>query len=180
MEPKNEILDKYVIQVKPFEQQTSWSCGPASIRTVLFHDYGIDLTDRELGLMFGSSDKNGTSDFEYGLKMMGFKFRQTDHGTLNKLKSSILKGYLPIIHIVMSDGGGHYVVVCGFDNECVYISDPAIGKIVKYGIPFFMGIWKEEETEEQTRWFLIITGYTKNRINTLIKKLKNIKRKIEN
>jgi predicted double-glycine peptidase len=133
------------------------------------------LTDRELGIVFGSGD-DGTSDFEKGLKLLGFRYKQTDKGTLNKLKSWLLRDYLPVVHVVVKDGCGHYMVVVGYDKENVYLVDPANGEIVKYGIPFFLGIWKIEEGETQTRWFLVITGKSKNRINALIKRLRNIKK----
>jgi len=180
VEPNEESLEKFNVDVKPFEQQLTWSCGPASLRTVLYHHYTLDLTDRELALVCGSNE-NGTDElnFERGLKILGFKFKQYERATLNKLKAWLIKGYLPIVHMVMSDGGGHYMVFCGYDENNVYLSDPAKGKIVSYGIPFFLGVWKEEELETQNRWFLVITGYTKNKIGALVKKLKHIKQKVE-
>lgn len=175
-----EPQETYQIDIKPFEQQLNWSCGPSSLRAVLYHLYGLDLTDRELALVCGSNE-NGTDElnFQLGLKTLGFKFKQSDKGTLNKLKAWLVKGTPPIVHLVMNDGGGHYMVFAGYDKENVYLSDPATGKIVKYGIPFFLGVWKEEELETQTRWFLVVTGYTKNKIGSLIKKLKHIKEKVE-
>lgn len=180
IEPNTEPLDTFHVDVKPFEQQLNWSCGPASMRIVLYHEYGLDLTDRELAIVCGSNE-NGTDElnFHLGFKTLGFKFKESDKGNLNKLKTWLVKGALPIVHLVMEDGGGHYMVFCGYDKDDVYLSDPAQGKTIKYGIPFFLGVWKEEELETQTRWFLVITGYTKNRIGALIKKLKHIKEKVE-
>jgi predicted double-glycine peptidase len=170
-------MDEYHLDVKPFQQQLSWSCGPASLRTVLYYQYGIDITDRELALVLGS-DENGTSDFERGLKLLGFSFKQSSFGTLNKLKEVLVQHHLPIVHLVMSDGVGHYMVMTGYDNDHVYLSNPSTGKIVKYGIPFFLGVWKIEERETQTRWFLAITGKTKNRIDALVQKLKKVQKKV--
>jgi len=180
MSDEEKSEEKYIIDVKPFEQQLPWSCGPSAIRTVLYHDYGIDLTDREICLVSGI-DANGTDElnFELGLKTLGFKVKQVDKGTLNKLKAWLLKDCLPIVHLVVEDGCGHYMVFVGFDAEFVYLCDPAKGQIIKYGIPFFLGVWKVEEAETQTRWFIVVTGYTKNKIGALITKLKRIKKKVE-
>lgn len=171
------MVEEFHIDVKPFKQQLSWTCGPASLRTILYYQYGLDLTDRELSLVLGSNE-NGTSDFAYGLKTLGFTFKQSSHGNLNKLKKALGRHQLPLVHLVMSDGIGHYMVVTGYDADSVYLSDPSSGKIIKYGIPFFLGVWKIEERETQTRWFLVITGKIKHQINSLIRKLGNIQRKM--
>ena len=71
------------------------------------------------------------------------------------------------------------MVFCGYDNNEVYLCDPLHGRIVKYGIPYFMGVWKEEENETQTRWSIVITGKTKSKIVATINKLKHIKKKME-
>lgn len=171
-------MDEFHIDVKPFKQQLRWSCGPASLRTVLYYQYGIDITDRELAIVLGS-DENGTSDFSRGLKLLGFNYDESNRGTFNKLKEYVIQNYLPLVHLVMSDGVGHYMVMTGYDEEHVYLSDPSSGKIIKYGIPFFMGVWKIEERETQTRWFIVVTGKSKDRIGSLIQKLKKIQGKIE-
>jgi len=163
--------------VKPFKQQTRWSCGPASLRTVLYYQFGLDFTDRELAVVLGTTE-NGTSDFEYGLKILGFDFKQSDHGNFNKLKKALAKHQLPIVHVVMKDGIGHYMIVTGYDDMDVILSDPFTGTIVKYGIPFFLGVWKIEERESSTRWFLVVTGRSKHKVQALIRQLQNIQRKL--
>lgn len=175
-----EIKDKFNIDVKPFEQQFKWSCGPAALRTVLYYQYGYDLTDRELSLVCGSTE-NGTDElnFELGLRVLGFKYKQSHSGNLNKLKNLLAQYKLPIVHLVMQDGVGHYVVFIGYDEENVYLSDPDTGKNIKYGIAFFLGIWKEEEAETQTRWYLVVVGRSKIKIGPMISKLKRISKKVK-
>ena len=175
-----EIRDKFNIDVKPFEQQFVWSCGPSALRIVLYYQYGYDLTDRELSLLCGSTE-NGTDElnFEMGLTVMGFKYKQSNSGTLNKLKSLLAQYKLPIVHLVMQDGVGHYMVFIGYDAENVYLSDPATGKNIKYGISFFLGIWKEEEAETQTRWYLVVVGRSKVKIGAMISRLKHIEKKLK-
>lgn len=172
------MVEEFHIDVKTFQQQLNWTCGPACVRAVLYYQCGLDLTDRELALILGSDESQGTGDFERGFKLLGLTYRQSNSGTLNKLKEALLKQQLPIIHLVMSNGVGHYMVMTGYDKDNVYLLDPEQGKIVKYGIPFFLGVWKMEERESQTRWFIVVTGKGKNRIDALIQKLLKIQRKI--
>lgn len=166
-----------VHDVKPFKQQLRWTCGPASLRTVLYYQFGLDLTDRELSLVLGTN-KNGTPDFADGLHALGFAFKESSRGTFTALQRAVDDHKLPIVHIVVNDGQGHYVVVTGYDNENVYVADPALGRIVKYGQAYFMGIWKFEERETQTRWLLVVTNREHNRLATLIRKLENVRRKL--
>lgn len=112
------------------------------------------------------------------MKTLGFTFKQSSAGSLNKLKKELANHRLPIVHLVMSDGQGHYMVVVGYDDDNVFLSDPASGKVIKYGIPFFLGVWKIEERETQTRWFLVVTGKTKHKISSLVRQLGNIQRKL--
>ena len=174
-----KIETSFNIDIRSFQQQFDWSCGPAALRTVLYYQFGIDLTDRELSLVCGSNE-SGTDElnFETGLKILGFKYKQNNKGTLSKLKNYLIQSKLPIVHLVMQDGVGHYMIFCGYDVDNVYLSDPIQGKIVKYGTAYFMGIWKEEEKETQTRWSIVITGKANSKIAATINKLKHIKKKI--
>lgn len=173
------VTEKHIIDVKSHQQQYLWSCGPSALRTVIYYSYGVDITDNELSILCGSNE-DGTNElnFERGLRLLGFKFKQSNSGSLGKLKAWLLKGYLPIVHLVMSDGVGHYMVFVGYDVDNVYLSDPAKGKVISYGISYFLGIWKEEELETQTRWYIVIVGKSKDKISNYIKKLKRIQIKI--
>jgi len=180
LKEEQDVYSEFKIGARAFPQTYNWSCGPSALRTVLYYQYGINLTELEIALVSGANS-TGMDDvnFEIGLRNLGLRFKQTSNGTLNKLKSFLIKHKLPILHLVMSDGGGHYMVFVGYDAENVYLADPAQGKIIKYGIPFFLGIWKEEEGETQTRWFIVLTGSKKNKILTTINKLKGIKKKLD-
>lgn len=175
-----DIYSEFKIGVRTFRQNYDWSCGPTALRTVLYYQYGINLTELEIALVSGANT-NGMNDanFEIGLKNLGLKSKESDTGTLNKLKSFLIKHKLPIVHLVMPDGCGHYMVFVGYDKDNVFLSDPISGKIVKYGISFFLGVWKEEEGETQTRWFIVIIGAKKNKISSTLNKLKRIKNKLD-
>jgi ABC-type bacteriocin/lantibiotic exporter with double-glycine peptidase domain len=164
-----------ILDVKPFRQQQRWTCGPAAVRTVLYYQFGLDLTDTELSVVL-ATNRNGTSDFD-GLKTLGFTFKESSAGNFKKLKKEIDRHRLPIVHILTPEGG-HYVVVVGYDDDNIYVSDPETGKIVKHDHDWFFRIWHTEEHNKWIPWFLVITGRKKHRIASLIRQLTNVQRKL--
>lgn len=164
-----------VHDVKPFQQQLRWTCGPASLRTVLYYQFGLDLTDRELSVVL-ATNRNGTSDFD-GLKTLGFTFKQSNAGTFRKLKKEVDQHRLPIVH-VLSPEGGHYVVVVGYDDAHIYVADPENGKVVRHDHDWFFRIWCTEERGKHVSWFLVVTSRRKHRIASLMRKLENLQKKL--
>jgi predicted double-glycine peptidase len=175
--------DKTFLPVRAIEQTYPWDCGPTAVRTALKYQFGLKLTARDMILLAGATE-SGSDEFNLmmGLDTLGFKYRQTNRGTFNQLKSCLGYGQVPIVHLVMEDGGGHYMVFCGYDEEkqIVQLADPGTGKIIERGIPFFMGVWKVEEKETQTRWFLVITGFGGDRLDSIIQSYKRIQKKVRN
>lgn len=175
--------DKLDLPVKPIEQSFKYDCGPSALRTALKYQFGLKFTAHDMILLAGTTE--GGSD-EYNLMKaldaLGFKYHQTNNGTFGQLKAALQMGQPAIVHVVMEDGEGHFMVFCGYDEEAqqVKLADPAKGKIVKYGIPFFLGVWKIEEKETQTKWFLTITGHVGDRLDSVIGTLKRIQKKVRN
>jgi len=171
--------DRLDLKVHPYEQIKKWSCGPVALRILIRYMSGIKLTEQDMIFLTGATE--GGSD-EYNLMRaldtLGFKYKQSDYGTFNRLKKHLRDGQPPLVHLVMSDGGGHYMVFCGYDEDGVRLADPGSGKIIKYGIPFFLGVWKVEEGETQTRWYLAITGRGPDRFDSFIQRIKRIRKKV--
>lgn len=167
------------IKVKPFEQINKWSCGPVALRTLIRYMSGIKLTEQDLIFLTGTTE-SGADEYNLirALDTLGFKYTQSEHGTFNKLKKHLQEGQPTVVHLVMNDGGGHYMVFCGYDEDSVRLADPGTGRVVKYGIPFFLGVWKVEEGETQTRWYLAITGRGPDKFDSMIQRIKRIRKKI--
>ena len=176
-----DIQDKLDLSVRPIEQSDTWDCGPTALAMALQYQFSLKLTASETILLCGATP-SGTDEYNFAkaLDILGFKYKQSNSGSLNKLKKSILKNQTPLVHLVIQTGEGHYVVVTGYDEENVRVADPASGKIVTYGIPYFMGIWKIEEKEQQTRWYMCITNRVENKIPAVITKYKKIMKKLKN
>jgi predicted double-glycine peptidase len=172
--------EKLDVPVRLMEQEFKYNCGPTALGIVLKSQFGLDLTQRELNLLTGVT-QDGTSEYHFmrALKLLGFKFDEEGRGTLPQLRQYLRHNILPIVHVVLEDGGGHYMVVCGIDDENVRLADPRTGGLIQYGIPFFLGVWKEEAKDNATPWYLAVTGYAPHKIDALISKLKRIKIKTE-
>lgn len=175
--------DKLILPVKVIEQSYKWDCGPTALRIALKYQFGLKLTANDMILLSGATE-GGIDEYNFtrALDMIGFKYRQTNHGSFNQLKTVLQDGQVPIVHLVVEDGIGHYMVFCGYDEatQNVWLADPAKGKIIVYGMPFFLGIWKIEEKETQTKWFLAITGYVGDKIDSTLHRLKRIQKKVRN
>jgi len=170
------------LPVKPIRQDEKWDCGPTAIRIDIRYMFGLKLTAKDMILLSGATE-GGTDEYNMmrALDVLGFKYVQSENGTLNILKKRLRDGQPSIVHLVMNDGGGHYMVLKGYKgDEWVKLADPATGKIVKYGTPFFLGVWKIEEGETQTRWYLTIIGHVGDRFDSLIQRLKRIQKKVRN
>jgi ABC-type bacteriocin/lantibiotic exporter with double-glycine peptidase domain len=177
-----EVVDNEVMYpVKPIEQSVEWDCGPTALRIVLKYQFALKLTAQEMITLTGATE-GGADEYNLmrALDILGFKYRQSERGTFGKLKHVLADGQIPIAHIILRDGVGHYVVICGYDEENVYFADPSSGKIVKYGIPFFLGVWKVEENETQTRWYLAVTGYGGDKLDSVLARYKRIQKKVRN
>lgn len=173
--------DKLDLKVRPYEQILKWTCGPVALRTLIRYMSGIRLTEQDLVWLTGATE-SGANEYNLtrALDVLGFRYTQSSHGTFNHLKKHLRDGQPPIVHCVMPDGVGHFMVVTGYDSANVRLADPATGRVVKYGIPFFLGVWKAEEGETQTRWFLAITGRCADRFDSLIQRIKRIQKKVRN
>jgi len=172
--------ERIEVKVRPIEQLFTFNCGPTALGIILSSQYGLDLTQRELNILTGVTP-DGTSEHHLirALKILGFKYEEGSKGTLQKLRDYLRVGLAPMVHMVLADGGGHFVVVTSIDDTNVRVADPRDGTIAQYGIPFFLGVWKEEAKDNSTPWYLAVTGISTNKIDNLISKLKRIKKKVD-
>ena len=168
------------LKVKPLKQNLPWNCGPTALRIVLKSQFGLNLTQRDVDLLTGVTE-DGASEYNLmrALDMLGFKYEQTNDGNLNHLQDCLRNEQLPIVHIVVKTGEGHYVVVIGIDEENVTVIDPYVGQKLIFGIAYFLGIWKVEENESQTRWYMVATGInTYNKFDMILNHYIRIRKKL--
>ncbi len=121
---KEELFEDVV------RQQYDFSCGSASLATLLYHHYYYNVTERDvLKAMFEAGDKDkilkkGFSlfDMKQYLETVGIKSDGYSIG-LEKLQ----KIGVPAIALINSNGYLHFVVVKGVHEDVVLIGDPSLG-----------------------------------------------------
>jgi len=140
------------LKVKSFQETlNAGMCGPASLKIVLDY-YGVNKSEKELAKLSGTTKSLGT-DVE-GLakagKQLGFKVSIKNNSSFSDIEKWLAKG-TPVIVDWFTRGrkdytdseiaDGHYSVVCGIDNNYIYLQDPEIGNIRKLERDDFKRVW---------------------------------------
>jgi ABC-type bacteriocin/lantibiotic exporter with double-glycine peptidase domain len=153
--------------VKPKKQQKTFTCGPASLRTI-FYFYGTHVSEQEL-VNIADIGEEGTG--EYQMRMLareyGYSFWSRSNSHLKEVEKWIERG-VPIL-ICYQDWGkpngenGHYAVLTGIDKDWVEIADPAnhdgtpVAHSKRMMKSNFLKRWFEvEDGETIRRWFAIV------------------------
>ena len=118
------------------KQAQDFSCGAASIATVLNGFYGKKVTEKQiLDIMNKKDGKASFDDMEKALVTLGFKGKglAVSFDTLTQLK-------VPVIAYIKHRKSDHFTVISGISSDLVQISDPTLGKktLNKYQ---FMKMW---------------------------------------
>jgi predicted double-glycine peptidase len=168
------------VEVKSRKQLNSWSCGPASLRTI-FHFYGVNVSEQEL-IDDGDIGEEGTGfqTMRMLARKHNFSFYSAHKGTLNDIKKWLSLN-TPILicyqhHELTPNGNnGHYSVVYGIDNYFVHIADPSNyfeGDLKKFTGPkkitiekFLNHWWELDHGTKVKRWYAIIKPSKKKNEN---------------
>ncbi len=143
---------KTMLKVKPFAGTPfcGW-CGPSTLK-IVFDFYGLDLSEKTLVKMCGTTREKGTSlkQIEKVAKKFGFKVQVKDSSGFGDIAQWLKKG-VPVIVDWFTRGrndyddfdvaGGHYSVAIGLDNKYIYVSDPEIGRVRKMERKDFLSVW---------------------------------------
>jgi predicted double-glycine peptidase len=111
-------------------QSTDYSCGAASVATILRYAYGLDATeDGTIRGMLAVSDANEVR--ERGFSLLDIKNYITSIGFSGagyRLPSSALFTIrVPVIALLEIDGYSHFVVLKATDPNYAYVADPMLG-----------------------------------------------------
>jgi len=114
------------------KQKYDYSCGSASLATILKHFYNLDISEKDILKEIISNKKNklhksvGLSFFELGefVKKRGFKAigLALDIDSLKNLK-------IPVVIYVKIRKDTHFTVFKGIGKNFVYLADPSLGNI---------------------------------------------------
>lgn len=145
-------MKKIMLKIKPFQETLNASmCGPASLKMVLGY-YGIEKSEKELSKLCKVDKNLGTDDknIKRVAEQLGFKVVIKNNSNFGDIEKWLDKK-VPVIIDWFTKGrkeysesevaDGHYSVVAGLDDKCIYLQDPEIGKIRKLKRDDFMRVW---------------------------------------
>lgn len=125
------------------KQDLDYSCGAASLATILNEHYGQTVTEEEILKIMDKEDMRASfDDMARALKELGFRgvgyaasFEQ-----LSKLK-------IPVIVYTKHRKDDHFSVLRGIDNNTVWLADPSLGNRT-YSKYQFLQMWETREDAE--------------------------------
>lgn len=144
---------KKMLNVRPFQETlNAGMCGPASLKLVLNY-YGLDKSEQELAeLTKNDKDLGSTAEnITEAARKLGFMAEIKNECDFADIEDWLNKDVPMIVdwftrgrddypeEIAASDG--HYSVVCGLDDDYIFLQDPEIGGIRKMKRDVFKKVW---------------------------------------
>ncbi len=108
---------------KIVKQDLDYSCGAASLATILNSYYGKNITEEELLVAMDKGDNKASfEDMAKALPQFGFKAQgfAASFEQLAKLK-------IPVVVYLKHRKNDHFSVIRGIDNEHIWLADPSLG-----------------------------------------------------
>ena len=141
-----------MLEVKSFQETlNAGMCGPASLKIVLDY-YGVEKSEQGLAQLCGAKKDLGTDDqnIKKAAEDLGFKVEIKNNSSFDDIEKWLDKE-VPVIVNWFTRGrtdytdedvaDGHYSVVCGLDDENIYLQDPETGRMRKMDKEDFMTVW---------------------------------------
>ncbi|MBI4755544.1 MAG: hypothetical protein HY778_09060 [Betaproteobacteria bacterium] len=121
------------------KQNLDWSCGAASLATILSSFYGLEVSETDVLLAIGKEEEASFDDLarvapEFGFKAAGLAFGPAE---LKRLA-------LPVLLYLRVRGEDHFSVLRGVSEERVWLADPSWGnRILSW--PDFLEYWQTRD-----------------------------------
>jgi len=125
-------------------------CGPASLKIVLDY-FGVHKSEQEIAGLASKTDL-GTDDagLARAAESLGLRAVIKNESSFDDIEQWLQKG-VPVIVDWFTRGrsdysdsdiaDGHYSVVCGLDDDTVYLQDPEIGGLRAIPRKEFLKVW---------------------------------------
>jgi predicted double-glycine peptidase len=158
VESNNNTLNS-LIKVPLARQATSYTCGVASLQSLLYY-FGDDWRQDNLATELGSDSANGTNynNIVKFCKKLNYSVNVYKELSIDSLKSMVSKGN-PILVVIQAWAGtsvdyknewesGHYVICVGYDNNNLYFMDPStLGNYTYIPTNEFLSRWHDNDQE---------------------------------
>ena len=125
------------------KQDLDYSCGAASLATLLNYFYGQDLTEEALLKAMDKGDGRASFDDmakalpKFGFRAQGFA---ASWDQLTRLK-------MPVIVYVKHRKNDHFSVLRGINQDTVWLADPSLGNRT-YSRHQFLAMWQTRQDSE--------------------------------
>jgi len=153
----NEV--KHLIRVPLIRQQNNYSCGIACLQSILYY-YGTEIDYKELSKRAKTTEVDGTDhrNIINVVKDIGLEVELQKGMLLSDLLSFVDKN-TPVIAAIQawpnkpvslseSWENGHWVIVIGYDEDNVYMMDPAmLGNYTYIPIEEFNSRWHDKDQD---------------------------------
>ncbi|GEM_PF-1237973 len=140
--------EEFVLPVRHFEQEKSYSCGATALRIVA-QFFGDRYSEEDLVKLCHTTESNGTDakDIASVAKSLGYKVIWKEGWSVGHVIDHLKKGIPMIVNYQQTHerGEGHYSVIIGYTKNKEFIfSDPAGStSFTKMKIKDFMAHWYE-------------------------------------
>jgi hypothetical protein len=139
-----EMAAPRTLSLRPY-RQTPGLCGPASLKIVAEH-FGIACTERQLAALCKACPEAGTSaeGLLAAAHELGLRGEIRDESNFDALREIIDAGGAAIVDWFSfrgSEGGGHYSVVEGIDDDTILLQDPELGTLRSLKRTSFETLW---------------------------------------
>ncbi len=138
------LKDMRLRQIVP--QTRDYSCGAASLATILHYYYGLNVTELETIIgMFRHGNQQDIKKVGFSLFDMK-RFANSLHYAAEGYKipkaEDLMKLKIPVIVLIDTSNYKHFVVVRHVDNRYVYVADPSWGNR-RIPLEEFKKIWNQ-------------------------------------
>jgi len=140
------LRDKQVIK-----QDKDFSCGAASLATILREFYGVPVTERDLLLALDNGDmRSSFEDMQRIMPQFGFRAHgyAVTYEQLAKLK-------IPVIVYLKHRKDEHFSVLRGISDDTIWLADPSLGNRT-YSKAQFLEIWETRGNSDLKGKFLAV------------------------
>jgi predicted double-glycine peptidase len=161
-------LPARIVALALVRQQTDYSCGAASMQSVLKYWRAFDGGEKELYGVLNTTSADGTEPQKLaeGARSFGLKADWRENLRFADLRAALERGDTPILAIqAWPDPGtekaswrddwddGHYVALIGMDDGYAYFMDPSSdGKYAYITLPELSDRWHDAENRHGLTW----------------------------
>ena len=134
-----------LIRLNSYQQTTEYTCGPASVLSLL-RFYGRDGNEMTIASEMGTSTTTGTTPDQMTNWLNGHGFTASWHqsGSLDTLRNNLANNKPTLVE--WSDWGGHWVLVVGYDTRNT--ADP-MDDVIIFADPYD----RHDDNKDGYTWF---------------------------